>query len=157
VLGSGIDWVSRAAARVGTRVLVVIVPLSALVNVLSQSLWQRLLMAPAALVLAALCLIVARSADNTVGSASDQHDRTESSGIHSSVEGRQIVVLAFPLTGCPLRTGGPSHPGPSGRWGQLAGRWGLSALTGPPPPEHAESGAHEPLHVGDEEVDRGLD
>jgi hypothetical protein len=82
--GFRIGWVSRAVARVGTWILVVILPLSALVNVLSQSQWERFLMAPTALVLAALCLIVARTADDTVGSASDEHERSASSGIRSS-------------------------------------------------------------------------
>ena len=65
--GFRIGWVSRAAARVGTWVLVVILPLSALVNVLSPSPWERFVMAPTAVVLAALSLTVVRSTDDTVG------------------------------------------------------------------------------------------
>jgi hypothetical protein len=90
--GFRIGGVSRAVARVGTWVLVAILPLSALVNVLSPSPWERFLMAATALVLAALCLVVARSADDTAGSASDEHERRASdererrasSGIRSS-------------------------------------------------------------------------
>jgi hypothetical protein len=59
--GFRIGWPSGAVARVGTWVLVVILPLSALVNFLSQSPWERFLMAPTASVLAVLCLLVARS------------------------------------------------------------------------------------------------
>ena len=46
--------------RWGTWVLVVVLALSALVNVASDSPWERYLMAPVALLLAGLCLIVAR-------------------------------------------------------------------------------------------------
>jgi FtsH-binding integral membrane protein len=57
----------RAAGRAerrycwGTWGLVVIFALSALVNLASQSQWENYLMAPVALVLAALCVIVARA------------------------------------------------------------------------------------------------
>jgi hypothetical protein len=78
--GLRIGWVSRAAARVGTWVLVVILPVSALVNVLSPSPWERFLMAPMAVVLAALCLIVARSADDTIGSAPGGEGRRVAAG-----------------------------------------------------------------------------
>jgi hypothetical protein len=78
--GFRIGWVSRAAARVGTWVLVMILPLSALLNALSASPWERYLMAPTALVLAALCLIVARSADETLGYAADQADGRDTVG-----------------------------------------------------------------------------
>lgn len=57
----------RAAGRAerryrwGARGLVVIFALSALTNLASQSQWENYLMAPVALVLAALCAIVARA------------------------------------------------------------------------------------------------
>jgi len=78
--GFRIGWVPRAAARDGTWILVVILPLSAIVNVLSPSPWERILMAPTAMALAALCLIVARSAHDTGGSASGEEDRREGIG-----------------------------------------------------------------------------
>jgi hypothetical protein len=83
--GFRIRWISDAVGRIGTWVLVVILPLSALVNVLSPSPWERFLMAPAAVVLAALCLTVARQADDTVGTASHEPDRAEALRVGRSV------------------------------------------------------------------------
>jgi hypothetical protein len=48
-------------ARWGTWVLVALLPVGALMNVASTSPWERFLWAPLALVLAILCLVVARS------------------------------------------------------------------------------------------------
>ena len=47
-------------ARIGVPVLAGLLTLSALANAMSQSLWERFVMAPTALSLAALCLAVSR-------------------------------------------------------------------------------------------------
>jgi hypothetical protein len=57
-----IRWISPRLARSATWVLAVPLPLSALGNFASQSLWERYLMGPLALVLGGLCFIVARGA-----------------------------------------------------------------------------------------------
>jgi hypothetical protein len=57
--GFTIRWISAEFARWGTWALVIILTLSALPNFLSQSPWERFLLAPTALLLAVLCLIVA--------------------------------------------------------------------------------------------------
>jgi hypothetical protein len=49
-------------ARWGTWVLVGLLPVGALMNFTSSSPWERFLWGPVALVLAVLCLIIARSA-----------------------------------------------------------------------------------------------
>ena len=48
--------------RWGAWALALVLGLAALANVASESLWENLLLAPIALVLAALCLVVARTA-----------------------------------------------------------------------------------------------
>jgi hypothetical protein len=65
--GFRVRWVSRAAARMGSWVLVVLLFLGALANLLSQSPWERFLLGPLTLVLAALCLVTACSAEGAVG------------------------------------------------------------------------------------------
>lgn len=75
--GFSIRWISPTVARIGTWVLVVVLTLSALGNFLSQSPWERYLNGPVALILAALCLVVARSADGTINPSSDAPRRTE--------------------------------------------------------------------------------
>jgi hypothetical protein len=60
--GYAIHWVSPRLARWGTWALAVILPLSAVANFASQSPWERYLMGPIALVLGALCFVVARGA-----------------------------------------------------------------------------------------------
>ena len=57
--GFPIRWISAVFARWGTWAFVIILTLAALVNFLSQSPWERFLLAPTALLLAALSLIVA--------------------------------------------------------------------------------------------------
>jgi hypothetical protein len=47
--------------RWGTWILVGVLPLGALMNFASPSSWERFLWGPVALILAALCLVVARS------------------------------------------------------------------------------------------------
>jgi hypothetical protein len=69
--GFPIRWISAAVARIGTWVLVVMLPASALGNLISESPWERFLNGPVALVLAMLCLVVARSAHDTVEPSSD--------------------------------------------------------------------------------------
>jgi hypothetical protein len=58
--GIHVPWITSGAARIGTWVLVVLLPLSALGNIASQSGWERYLMAPLALILSAMCYLVAR-------------------------------------------------------------------------------------------------
>ena len=53
----------------------VLLTLGALANFLSQSPWERFLLGPVTLVLAALCFVVARSAADAVGSASEGPER----------------------------------------------------------------------------------
>ena len=60
--GMNVPWVASGVARIGAWALVVLLLLSALGNLASQSSWERYLMAPLALVLAALCFLVARRA-----------------------------------------------------------------------------------------------
>ena len=59
--GFRVPWVSEKLARRGTWALVVILSLSTCANLVSQSPWERFLLGPAALVLAALCFTVARA------------------------------------------------------------------------------------------------
>jgi hypothetical protein len=59
--GYGVRWVPERLARAGAWALVVIMGISAFANLLSQSPWERFLLGPAALVLAALCAVVARA------------------------------------------------------------------------------------------------
>ena len=68
--GFQVRWVSHAAARIGSWVPVVLLTLGALANFLSQSPWERFLLGPCTLVLAGLCLVVARGAEDAVGSRS---------------------------------------------------------------------------------------
>lgn len=60
--GMNVPWVASGVARIGTWALVVLLLLSALGNLASESSWERYLMAPLALVLAAMCFVVARGA-----------------------------------------------------------------------------------------------
>jgi hypothetical protein len=64
--GFRILLVFRAVARVGSWVLVVLLTLGALANFASSSPWERFLLGPVTLVLAGLCVIVARSTGETV-------------------------------------------------------------------------------------------
>ena len=59
--GFPIRWISPVFARLGTWALAVILTLSALINFLSQSPWERFLMGPTALLLAILAAIVAHN------------------------------------------------------------------------------------------------
>ena len=61
--GFRISRLSASAARRGTWGFGVILALSSLVNLASQSGWERLLMAPVSLVLAVLTFVVARLAN----------------------------------------------------------------------------------------------
>lgn len=67
VLGRAGYWPPGGPSRVfrwGTWILVAMLSVSALANFASTSDWERLLMGPIALVLALLCLVVARSPRN---------------------------------------------------------------------------------------------
>ena len=65
--GFPIMWISPGFARWGTWALVIVLTLAALPNFLSQSPWERFLLGPTALLLAALSLIVALKGTETVG------------------------------------------------------------------------------------------
>lgn len=83
--GFSIRWISPTVARIGTWVLAVVLTLSALGNLLSQSPWERFLNGPVGLVLAALCLIVARSAHGTMHPPTEASKRRERPRIRGSV------------------------------------------------------------------------
>jgi len=74
--GFRVRWVSPAVARIGSWVLVVLLTLGALANFSSQSPWERFLLGPVTVALAGLCLVVARRAEDAVGSRSTGHRRT---------------------------------------------------------------------------------
>jgi hypothetical protein len=61
--GFGVSPLPMSFVRWGTWILVGILPLGAVMNFASPSNWERFLWGPVALILAALCLAVARSAD----------------------------------------------------------------------------------------------
>lgn len=69
--GFRIGWIPPVFARWGTWALAIILTLSALINFLSQSPWERFLMGPAALLLAALSVFIAHqgTADIVASSA----------------------------------------------------------------------------------------
>jgi len=73
--GFSVRWISPTVARIGTWVVGVALTLSAFGNFLSQSPWERFLNGPVALILAALCLIVARSAPGTIHRSNAFKDR----------------------------------------------------------------------------------
>jgi hypothetical protein len=68
--GFPVRWISPGFARWGTWAFVIILTLAALVNFLSQSPRERFLLAPTALLLAALSLIVAIEGTGTVNTSS---------------------------------------------------------------------------------------
>jgi hypothetical protein len=68
--GIRIRWISSVFARWGTWALLIMLTLAALANLLSQSPWERFLLAPTALLLAALSLIVALRGTDTVSTVS---------------------------------------------------------------------------------------
>ena len=59
--GFRVRWVPHAVARVGSWVLVVLLTMGTVANLASQSPWERMLLGPVSLVLAALSLVVASS------------------------------------------------------------------------------------------------
>ena len=70
--GFRVPWLSPSAARIGSWVLVALLTLGTLANLLSQSPWERFLLAPITLVLAALCLIAACTPGDAVRSPSEK-------------------------------------------------------------------------------------
>jgi hypothetical protein len=64
-----VRWISPGFARWGTWAFAIILTLAALVNFLSLSPWERFLLAPTALLLAALSLIVAIKGTDTVNTS----------------------------------------------------------------------------------------
>jgi hypothetical protein len=69
--GFRVPGVSDAVARIGSRVLVVLLTLGALGNFISQSPWERYVLGPVSLLLAGLCGVVARGADRSDAPAPD--------------------------------------------------------------------------------------
>lgn len=67
--GFAARFLPRTVARVGSWILVLLLTLGALANFASQSPWERFLLGPVTLLLAGLCLVVARSPERAVGSA----------------------------------------------------------------------------------------
>jgi hypothetical protein len=59
--GFQVSPLSPAFVRWGTWILVGVLPLGALMNFASPSNWERLVWGPVALILAMLCLVIARS------------------------------------------------------------------------------------------------
>ena len=66
--GFRVRFISGSVARFGTWVIVVLLALGAVANFASSSPWERFLLGPVTLLLAALCLLVARSPRGAVGS-----------------------------------------------------------------------------------------
>ena len=58
--GFPIEWVPARFARIATWVLGVVLPVSAVANIASESGWERYLLAPTGLFLGILCLLIAR-------------------------------------------------------------------------------------------------
>jgi hypothetical protein len=74
--GFRIGWIPPMFAHWGTWALAVILTLSALINFLSQSSWERFIMGPAALLLAALSVFIAHwGTTHTVSSSAEPEDR----------------------------------------------------------------------------------
>jgi hypothetical protein len=75
VLGRGgyrVPLISARVSRTGTWGLVGLLSLGVLMNLASSSDWERFLQAPIAAVLAALCLVVARTPSGAAGAATDR-------------------------------------------------------------------------------------
>jgi hypothetical protein len=69
--GFRVRFVPGTLAQVGSWVLVVLLTLGSLANFASQSPWERYLLGPVTLVLAGLCLVVARSPMGVLVSADE--------------------------------------------------------------------------------------
>ncbi len=63
--GLTVTWLPLPVARIASWVLTVLLTVGALANFASQSPWERFLLGPVTLVLAGLCLVVARTAQDT--------------------------------------------------------------------------------------------
>jgi hypothetical protein len=61
-VGYRVNWISRTAALRGTWAVAIILTLSAILNLASDSAWERLLNGPLTLALASLCFFVAKRA-----------------------------------------------------------------------------------------------
>jgi hypothetical protein len=73
---SNVRFIPRAVARVGSWVLVALLTLGALANFASQSPWERFVLGPVTLLLAGLCLVVARSPEGALGSSEPHQLKT---------------------------------------------------------------------------------
>lgn len=71
--GVNVRFIPRAVARVGSWMLVALLTLGALANFASQSPWERFLLGPVTLLLAGLCLVVARSPEGALGPSEPRH------------------------------------------------------------------------------------
>jgi hypothetical protein len=91
--GFQISLISAAFARWGTWVLVVILALSGVANLLSESAWERFLMGPAALVLAALSLIVARNSDDPADARAGENGAALATRTHRSSRAESVRWL----------------------------------------------------------------
>jgi cell division protein FtsW (lipid II flippase) len=89
-----LTWV----CALGNGAFVIILTLAALVNFLSQSPWERFLLAPTAVILAGLSLIVAIKGTDTVNTSSaevearalERHLDRERAKIDTEIAARQI-------------------------------------------------------------------
>ena len=75
VLGRAGYWGLRLSGifRVGTWLLAVAMSLGAIMNLASSSVWERFIWAPVALLLAVLCVIVARGRNDQRMSVGNDH------------------------------------------------------------------------------------
>jgi hypothetical protein len=86
--GLRVNWPSRRTARIGTWLLVVLMTVGTSANLLSQSPWERFLLAPVTLVLAGLCTVVAVG-DTEGGLRPAPHDRRRPAQTRPSREVKQ--------------------------------------------------------------------
>jgi hypothetical protein len=70
-----VPWLALGVARVGSWALVVLLTLGALANILSPSPWERLLLGPVTVVLAGLCLVVARGVNGAADPCAEAVER----------------------------------------------------------------------------------
>jgi hypothetical protein len=67
--GFSVRFMQGTVARIGSWILVALLALGALANFASESPWERFLLGPVTLLLAGLCLVVARSPEGAIGSS----------------------------------------------------------------------------------------
>jgi hypothetical protein len=89
--GYRVRFVPATLAQVGSWVLVVLLTLGSLANFASQSPWERYLLGPVTLVLAGLCLVVARSPMGVLGSA-EEPDHLRAAAVNNLHELQRVVT-----------------------------------------------------------------